>query len=160
MTDEGLNRMNRMESFAVRAELKVEETVAMRSACAEGPGRNPGEYASGAYVCPRAEGSSDPEAQALLEQIVAPENMKRAWKQVKRNKGAPGLDGRTIEETAQLLREHWDEIKERLLAGTYFPQPVLRVEIPKPDGGMRKLGVPRVLDRLIQQAVSGFKSTL
>lgn len=132
----------------------------MRSACAEGTGRNPGEYAMGAYVCPRAEGSFDPEAQALLEQIVAPENMKRAWKQVKRNKGAPGVDGRTIDETAQLLREYWDEIKERLLNGTYMPHPVLRVEIPKPDGGVRKLGVPRVLDRLIQQAVCQVLSPL
>ena len=114
----------------------------------------------GAYVCSRAGGSSDPEAQALLEQIVAPENMKRAWKQVKRNKGAPGVDGRTIDETAQLLREYWDEIKERLLNGTYMPHPVLRVEIPKPDGGVRKLGVPRVLDRLIQQAVCQVLSPL
>jgi RNA-directed DNA polymerase len=153
MTDEGLNRMNRKESFAVRTGRKAEEAIETRPACAEGAGQNPAEYAPGAYVCPRAEGNSNPEAQEFLEQIVAPENMRRAWKQVKRNKGAPGVDGRTIHETASLLRNHYEEIKERLLNGTYQPQPVQRVEIPKPGGGMRKLGVPTVLDRLIQQAV-------
>lgn len=132
----------------------------MRPACAEGTGRNPGEYAPGAYVCPRAQGCSDPEAQELLEQIVAPENMRLAWKQVKRNKGAPGVDGRTIDETADLLRQDWKEIKERLLDGTYQPKPALRVEIPKTGGGVRRLGVPTVLDRLIQQAVSQVLSPL
>ena len=144
----------------MRTDRKAEGITEMWSACAEGTGRNPGEYAAGAYVCPRAGESSDPEALALLEQIVAPENMKRAWKQVKRNKGAPGVDGRTIDATAHLLREHWEEIKERLLDGTYLPQPVLRVEIPKPDGSVWKLGVPRVLDRQIQQAVCQVLSPL
>lgn len=125
----------------------------MRSACAEGTGRSPGEHATGATVCPRAGDSSDPEAQELLEQILAPENMRSAWKQVKRNKGAPGVDGRTIDETARLLRQHWNEIKDCLMDGTYQPQPVQREEIPKQGGGVRKLGVPTVLDRLIQQAV-------
>jgi len=114
----------------VRTERKAEEAAGKRSACAEGTGRNPGESAPGAYVCPRAGEHSDPEAQELLEQIVAPENMRKAWKQVKRNKGAPGVDGRTIAETASLLRQYWKEIKERLLDGTYQPQPVQRVEIP------------------------------
>jgi len=90
MTGEGLNQMIRKESFVVRTEQKVEEAVEMRPACAEGTGRNPGEYASGAYVCPRTGGDSNPEAQELLEQIVAPENMRKAWKQVKRNKGWVG----------------------------------------------------------------------
>lgn len=137
----------------MRMERKAEEGVEKRTARAEGTGRNPGEYAMGAYVCPRAGGNSNPEAQELLEQIVAPENMRRAWKQVRRNKGAPGVDGRTIDETASLLRNHYEEIKERLLNGTYQPNPVQRVEIPKPGGGVRKLGVPTVLDRMIQQAV-------
>lgn len=138
----------------MRAERKAEEGAGMHPACAEGTGRNPGEYAPGAYVCPRAQGGSDPEAQDLLEQIIAPENMRRAWEQVKRNKGAPGVDGRSVDETAELLRKHWNEIKERLLSETYRPEPVLRVEIPKAGGGIRRLGVPTVLDRLIQQAVS------
>lgn len=137
----------------MRTDRKAEEGAVMRVACAEGTGRNPGEYAPGASGCPRAGGSSDPEAQELLEQIVAAGNMRNAWKRVKRNQGAPGVDGRSIHETADLLREHWKEIKERLLDGTYRPQPVERVEIPKPGGGVRKLGVPTVLDRTIQQAV-------
>ena len=99
-----------------------------------------------ATVCPRAGGNSNPKARQLLEQIVAPENMRNAWSQVKRNKGAPGVDGRTIDETASLLRNHCEEIKERLLNGMYQPKPVQRVEIPKPGGGVRKLGVPTVLD--------------
>lgn len=144
----------------MRAERKVEEGAEMRSACAEGTGQNPGENALGAYVCPREEESSNPEAQELLEQIVAPENMRRAWKQVKSNKGAPGVDGRTIDETASLLRNHYEEIKERLMDGTYQPKPVQRVEIPKTGGGVRKLGVPTVLDRMIQQAVYQILSPL
>jgi RNA-directed DNA polymerase len=160
MAGEGPNRMNRKESLAVRTEQKAEEVAEKRSACAEGTGRIPGEYAAGADGCPRAGGGSDPEAQELLEQIVAPENMRKAWDRVKRNKGAPGVDGRTIDETAGLLRQHWKEIKERLLDGTYQPKPVQRVEIPKPGGGVRKLGVPTVLDRLIQQAVHQVLSPL
>jgi len=152
--------MNRKESFAVRTERKAEEGAGKRPACAEGTGRNPGEYAAGALGCPRAGGSSNPEAQELLEQIVATENMRKAWKRVRRNKGAPGVDGRSIQETAVLLREHWEEMKERLLDGTYRPQPVERVEIPKPGGGVRKLGVPTVLDRTIQQAVHQVLSPL
>lgn len=144
----------------MRTERKVEEGAEMRSACAEGTGQNPGENALGAYVCPREEESSSPEAQKLLEQIVAPENMRRAWRQVKRNKGAPGVDGRTIDETASLLRHHYEEIKERLMDGTYQPKPVQRVEIPKTGGGVRKLGVPTVLDRMIQQAVYQILSPL
>ena len=67
--------------------------------------------------------------------------------------GSPGVDGRTIDETRDYLREHWPTIREQLLNGTYRPQPVRRVEIAKPDGGVRKLGIPTVLDRLIQQAI-------
>lgn len=152
--------MNRKESFAVRTERKVEEGAEMRSTRAEGTGRNPGEDARGTYVCPRAGGNSNPEAQELLEQIVAPENMRKAWKQVNRNKGAPGVEGRTIDDTAILLRNHYEEIKERLLNGTYQPEPVQRVEIPKPGGGVGLLGVPTVLDRLIQQAVYQILSPL
>ena len=97
---------------------------------------------------------SDPQAEALLEQVVASENVRRAWKQVKRNKGAAGVDGRGIGETETWLRERWPDIRRQLLEGTYRPQPVLRVEIPKPGGGVRKLGIPTVVDRLIQQAIT------
>ena len=86
----------------------------------------------------------------LLERIVSRQNMQRAWKRVKANKGAPGIDGKSIEEFPEFARKHWDGVRESLLAGTYQPSPVRRVEIPKPTGGTRPLGIPTVLDRLIQ----------
>ena len=90
----------------------------------------------------------------LLERILSRENMLLAWKRVKANKGAPGIDGVTIEEFPDYLREHWQGIRDELLAGSYQPSPVRRVEIPKPTGGYRPLGIPIVLDRLIQQAIA------
>src|SRR6201998_4826277 len=89
----------------------------------------------------------------LMEEVCNRENLVRAWKRVRQNKGGPGVDGMTIDDAKDYLREHWPSIRSQLLAGTYQPQPVKRVEIPKPDGGGRKLGVPRVVDRLIQQAL-------
>jgi len=89
----------------------------------------------------------------LMEEVCERENLVQAWKQVRGNKGSPGVDGKTIDETLDDLREHWPAIREQLLRGTYKPQPVRRAEIPKPGGGVRKLGIPSVLDRLIQQAV-------
>ena len=91
--------------------------------------------------------------QLLMEEICQSENLEWAWKRVRGNKGSPGVDGMTIDDTLDYLQEHWTAIREQLLLGTYTPQPVKRVEIPKPDGGVRKLGVPCVVDRLIQQAV-------
>ena len=88
-----------------------------------------------------------------MEAIVERENLRKALAQVKRNKGAPGIDGMTVEELGPYLKEHWLAIRAQLLAGTYKPQPVRRVEIPKASGGMRQLGIPTVLDRFIQQAV-------
>ena len=88
----------------------------------------------------------------LMEAIVARDNLKKALAQVKRNKGAPGIDGMTVVELTPHLKEHWPAIRAQLLDGTYRPQPVRRVEIPKPAGGMRALGIPTVLDRFIQQA--------
>jgi len=89
----------------------------------------------------------------LMEEVCERENLLIAWKRVRANKGGPGVDGMTIEETMVHLREHWPTIREQLLNGTYRPRPVKRVEIPKPGGGIRKLGIPCVVDRLIQQAV-------
>lgn len=86
----------------------------------------------------------------LIEEVCERENLVRAWQRVRGNKGAPGVDGMTIADAASYLREHWPDIRSQLLGGTYRPQPVRRVEIPKPDGGVRKLGVPCVVDRLIQ----------
>lgn len=91
--------------------------------------------------------------QSLLIQVVARENMQRAWKRVKANKGAAGVDGLDIEQTREYLKGAWPAIRMELLAGTYRPMPVRRVCIPKPAGGERELGIPTVLDRLIQQAL-------
>ena len=90
----------------------------------------------------------------LLKRIQSRENMRQAWKQVKANKGVAGVDGITIEEFPQYALEHWAEIRRTILDGTYVPKPVLRVEIPKPTGGTRPLGIPTVMDRVIQQAVA------
>jgi RNA-directed DNA polymerase len=89
----------------------------------------------------------------MMEEIVERENLKVALRRVKANKGAPGVDGLTVDQLDDHLKQHWPAIRERLLSGTYRPKPVKRVEIPKPDGGVRKLGIPTVLDRFIQQAV-------
>lgn len=90
---------------------------------------------------------------ALLKAALTRENLQQAWKRVKANKGAAGVDGRDISETARYLQTAWPAIREQLLQGTYRPSPVRRVTIPKPDGGERELGIPTVTDRLIQQAL-------
>ena len=90
----------------------------------------------------------------LLERIFSRDNMLRAWKRVKANKGASGVDGMSIAEFPSFTRGRWEDIRRSLLEGTYQPSPVLRVEIPKMDGGTRPLGIPTVLDRLIQQAIA------
>jgi len=78
----------------------------------------------------------------LMEEVCERENCKRALKRVKANKGSPGVDGMTVHELPGYLKQHWPAIREQLLSGTYKPRPVKRVEIPKPDGGVRKLGIP------------------
>ena len=89
----------------------------------------------------------------LLEEILSRENMQLAYKKVKANKGASGVDGITIEEIDAYLKENWVDIRDKIRRRKYKPQPVRRVEIPKPDGGVRKLGVPTVVDRIIEQAM-------
>ena len=89
----------------------------------------------------------------LLEQVLARENLALAWKRVKSNRGSAGVDGLTIQATAEYLKTRWSQIKETLQNGSYRPQPVRRVQIPKSGGGMRELGIPTVTDRLIQQAL-------
>jgi RNA-directed DNA polymerase len=96
---------------------------------------------------------SPAEDERLMEEVCDRKNLEIAWRRVRENKGSPGVDGLTVEATMHYLREHWPTIRVQLLSGTYRPQPVKRVEIPKPDGGVRKLGVPCVVDRLIQQAL-------
>src|ERR1700719_349555 len=100
---------------------------------------------------------NDPERPAstnrLMEEVCERENLKEALRRVKANKGSAGVDGMTVGGITDYLKQHWPAIREQLLNGTYEPKPVRRGEIPKPDGGVRKLGIPTVLDRLIQQAV-------
>jgi RNA-directed DNA polymerase len=89
----------------------------------------------------------------LMEEVCERENCRQALARIKANKGSAGMDGMTVQQLPGFLKQHWPAIREQLLSGTYKPQPVKRVEIPKPDGGIRKLGIPTVLDRFIQQAV-------
>ena len=96
---------------------------------------------------------TSPGATDLLGQALARENMAAAWKRVKANKGSAGVDGRTVQETGEYLKTAWAGIREKLLDGSYRPDPVCRVGIPKPGGGTRELGIPTVVDRLIQQAL-------
>ena len=98
-------------------------------------------------------GTESPATGQLMEEVCEQFNCKQALKRVKANKGSAGMDGMTVQQLPEFLKQQWPVIREQLLSGTYQPQPVKRVEIPKPDGGVRKLGIPTVLDRFIQQAV-------
>jgi group II intron reverse transcriptase/maturase len=90
----------------------------------------------------------------LFEQVLEKDNLRQALRQVRRNRGAPGIDGMSVDELPGYLQDHWLRIRDELWNERYWPRPVQRVEIPKPDGGKRKLGIPTVLDRFIQQAIN------
>ena len=91
----------------------------------------------------------------LLEEVLRRENLIKAYQKVRANKGAPGIDGMTVDDLKDYLKEYWPRIKEQLIAGTYTPRPVKRVDIPKPGGkGVRSLGIPVVLDRFILQILT------
>jgi RNA-directed DNA polymerase len=96
----------------------------------------------------------------LFDSVLTNENLRRAWKQVKANKGSAGIDGMSIDEFPEWAKAHWQQCKSSLLNGSYRPQPVRRVEIDKPDGGKRQLGIPSVIDRVIQQAITQILSPL
>ena len=102
----------------------------------------------------RSEGKERDGASDLLEAILDRNNLNRAYKRVKRNHGAAGTDGMTVEEALPWLTEHRKELLRSIRNGSYKPSPVRRKEIPKPDGGVRKLGIPTVVDRVIQQAIA------
>jgi RNA-directed DNA polymerase len=119
----------------------------------EREGRNPRRYGDGASSGTVRRENSHPGSMNLMEAVVERENMWEAYRKVVGNKGAGGVDEMTVEELKPYLQKHWPETREKLVNGSYQPQPVLGVEIPKPGGGMRKLGIPTVLDRLIQQAL-------
>jgi RNA-directed DNA polymerase len=131
----------------------AEGRVAIPGAAQSGSGRKSRGGKDGASKVTAKRGHSRPETLQLMEAVVERENMKRAWLRVKGNKGAAGVDGMSVDALLPHLREHWPNIKEDLLAGRYEPSSVRKVEIPKPDGSMRQLGIPTVLDRLIQQAL-------
>ena len=131
-----------------------------RGACAESTGRNPGKARRSMSRHPWAGGRPVPEEAQLMERVVERSNMQAALKRVKQNKGAPGVDAMGVDELVGLLRTHWPKIRERLCEGTYEPMPVKRVQIPKANGGKRPLGIPTVLDRLIQQALHQVLSPL
>ena len=95
-----------------------------------------------------------PQGRTMIEEILEPENLAQAWKRVKANKGAPGIDGMTVEDFPAFARKEWPRIAKAIAEGSYRPAPVKRVWIPKPDGTQRPLGIPTVLDRVIQQAVA------
>src|SRR5437868_3002428 len=94
-------------------------------------------------------GNAHPGKSGLMEEVVATANVRAAAKRVERNQGSPGTDGMTVAELRPYLHEHWQELCEQLLAGTYQPQAVRRQQIPKKSGGMRDLGIPSVIDRFI-----------
>lgn len=132
----------------------VESVAGTPRAVPEGRGRKPQEYGSGASgVTATAENSWTEAGTRLLEEVVSRGNMMAAYHRVVSNKGAPGIDEMTVDQLESYLKEHWPRIREELLNETYRPQPVLKVEIPKPSGGTRTLGIPTVVDRLIQQAL-------
>ena len=101
----------------------------------------------------RREPDSPAVFEGLMEEVCQRSNLEEALRRVRANKGSPGVDGITVDGLVEYLKQHWPTVREQLLGGTYQPQPVKRVEIPKPDGGVRKLGIPTALDRFIQQAV-------
>src|SRR5512138_2830721 len=120
----------------------------------EGRGETPDAGHGGTESPTAKRGPENPATfESLMEEVCERENLERAWHQVRSNQGSPGVDSRTIDETRGYLREQWPTIRGQLRNGTYKPQPVRRVELAKPDGGVRKLGIPTVLDRLIQQAI-------
>ncbi len=132
----------------------------MPESCPNGIGRKPREYGTGASSGAARRETVRPEELQLMEAVVARENLLDAYRRVMSNKGAAGVDGMPVEQLLPHLQEHWAQIKESLLNGTYQPQAVRCVEIPKPSGGVRQLGIPTVVDRLIQQALHQVLSPL
>ena len=130
-----------------------EAEVLARGAGDAEPERNSGMALAGAKIGTAEIEQTKSENCALMERVVERSNMQRAYSQVMRNRGAPGVDGLRVEELKSWLQAHWPSVKQALLNGAYKPRGVRRVDIPKPNGGVRTLGVPTVVDRLIQQAL-------
>jgi RNA-directed DNA polymerase len=120
----------------------------------EHTGRNPGSPSVGASSVMTRKENDCRECELLMEAVVERENMRAAFRRVVSNKGVAGADGMSVNELKPYLTEHWERIKDQLLGDRFKPQLVKGVEIPKPDGGVRKLGIPTVVDRVIEQAVA------
>jgi RNA-directed DNA polymerase len=119
----------------------------------ESRGEAPRASSEGTEAAKAVRQSESPAQEQLMEEVCQRENLRQALKRVQAHRGSAGVDGREVEQLPKYLEQHWPVLREQLLCGTYRPRPVLRVEIPKPDGGVRKLGIPTVLDRFVQQAV-------
>lgn len=119
----------------------------------EARGEAPRATGEGIEPCVAMNRAENPASELLMEVVLRRENLMKALKRVKANKGSPGVDGMSVKELDAHLKTHWDGLRASMLRGTYEPQPVKRVEIPKAGGGVRKLGIPTVLDRFIQQAL-------
>jgi RNA-directed DNA polymerase len=136
--------------------MREKQTIQRRSYPQE-VGVEPRDKAEALSISPASEGrrNDKPEdKEGMLERILHRDNLNQAYKRVKDNKGSPGIDGMTVEEMLAYLKREGQNLRQKILAGEYQPQPVRRVEIPKPDGGVRMLGIPTVVDRLIQQAIA------
>ncbi len=143
-----------MPPVGVRVSSNVEtQNILQEKTVTPGPGRYPRMRADRAQTSTASVAWTTAEPDTLMERVLAPANLKRAYQRVVSNKGAPGADGMTVDQLAGYVKQYWPILKTRLLAGEYHPQGVRAVDIPKPKGGTRQLGIPSVVDRLIQQAL-------
>jgi RNA-directed DNA polymerase len=151
---EGPNVSFRTGTFVSRAKERQDSMAEMPEPNPGGSGRNPQETGVGASSAAAGKEKPSPESGKLMEEVVESKNLRKSYRRVVGNKGAAGVDGMTVEELGTYLKAEWQRIREQLVEDRYRPQPVRRVEIPKPGGkGVRKLGIPTVVDRLIQQAL-------
>lgn len=143
-----------MPPVGVRVSSNVEtQNILQEKTVTPSSGRYPRMTADRAQASAASETWTNAEPDTLMERVLAPANLRRAYQRVVRNKGAPGADGMTVDDLAGYVKQYWPILRARLLAGEYQPQGVRAVEIPKPLGGTRQLGIPCVVDRLIQQAL-------
>lgn len=143
-----------MPPVGVRVSSNVEvQNILQEETVSPSPGRYPRMTADRAQTSAASVTWTNAESDTLMARVLAPANLRRAYHRVVSNKGAPGADGMTVDQLAGYVKQYWPILKTRLLAGEYHPQGVRAVEIPKPKGGTRQLGIPSVVDRLIQQAL-------
>jgi len=135
------------------AQAVQEQTAYKPEAQGDDGGRNPLNVSRAASTATARRGNHRQRHDGVMDAVVETKNMWKAYRRVVKNKGAPGVDGMTVDDLGCYLKTHWTRIKGELLEGVYKPEAVRKVEIPKPNGGKRQLGIPTVMDRLIQQAV-------